>query len=73
MNPPPNAQMTELLILADGTIYVHNLTPEMALVLSALNPLDPRMKSRSPRRARNPRRARKPNRVQNQPESPLPL
>ena len=41
-------QMTELLIKQDGTIYVHNLTPEMALVLSTLNPDDSRIRARLP-------------------------
>ncbi len=30
---------TDLLILSDGTILAHNLTPEMALVLKRLNEL----------------------------------
>ncbi|MGV3533068.1 MAG: hypothetical protein ACO1QR_11920 [Chthoniobacteraceae bacterium] len=50
MTPEPDRaeQMTELLIKQDGTIYVHNLTPEMALVLSTLNPDDPRFRARLP-------------------------
>ena len=44
----PAAQMTELLIMQDGTIYVHNLTPEMAIALSALNPDAPSIRARIP-------------------------
>ena len=32
--------MSELLVMPDGQIYVHNLTPEMAAVLMELNPED---------------------------------
>ena len=32
--------MSELLIMPDGRIYAHNLTPAMAAVLSELNPND---------------------------------
>jgi hypothetical protein len=38
--------MSELLIMPDGKIYVHNLTPEMAAVLSELNPTDETIKQR---------------------------
>jgi hypothetical protein len=38
MNPPE--LMSELLIMPDGMIYVHNLTPALAAVLSELNPED---------------------------------
>ena len=31
---------TELLVLPDGTIYAHNLTPTLAHLLTALNPAD---------------------------------
>ena len=44
----PTEQMTELLIMPDGTIYVHNLTPEMAIALSALNPDAPSIRARVP-------------------------
>jgi hypothetical protein len=47
-------QMTEVLIMADGTIYVHNLTPAMAVALSALNPDDARIRSRIPPPALKP-------------------
>jgi hypothetical protein len=32
--------MSELLIMPDGRIYVHNLTPALAAVLSQLDPGD---------------------------------
>ena len=31
----------DILILSDGTILVHNLTPDMAAMLNAVNPQDP--------------------------------
>lgn len=54
MNPENAAskQMTEVLIKSDGTIYVHNLTPAMAVALSALNPDDARIRSRIPQPTR---------------------
>jgi hypothetical protein len=33
--------------LADGKIFAHNLTPEMARVLTELNPADKRMRRRA--------------------------
>jgi hypothetical protein len=43
----PRAElMSELLIMADGKIYVHNLTAEMAAVLSELNPADEAIRQR---------------------------
>jgi hypothetical protein len=36
--PPPAALTTELLILPDGRILVHNLTQPFAELLSELNP-----------------------------------
>ena len=46
---PPQVQplMTELLILADGGILVHNLTPTMAAILQELNPEDATIRPRS--------------------------
>jgi hypothetical protein len=42
MNPKPRAELiSELLVMPDGQIYIHNLTPEMAAVLAELNPDDP--------------------------------
>ena len=38
--------MSELLIMPDGKIYAHNLTPEMAAILSELNPDDEAIKQR---------------------------
>lgn len=38
---------SELLILPDGTVLVHNLTPAFAALLSELNPADERMSSRA--------------------------
>lgn len=38
--------LSELLIMPDGKIYAHNLTPEMARVLSELNPADESIKQR---------------------------
>ena len=37
---------TELLILPDGRILVHNLTPTFAALLSALNPADEQIRQR---------------------------
>jgi hypothetical protein len=34
LSPPAFLDTTELLILADGRILVHNLTPEVALMLT---------------------------------------
>jgi len=39
-------QVSELLVMPDGKIYAHNLTPEMAAVLSELNPNDEAIKHR---------------------------
>jgi hypothetical protein len=38
---------TDLLILCDGTVLAHNLTPAMAAVLHKLNPQDETMWRRS--------------------------
>ena len=37
---------SEVLIMPDGKIYAHNLTPEMARVLSELNPADKSIQQR---------------------------
>jgi hypothetical protein len=37
---------SELLVLPDGRILVHNLTPAFAKLLSDLNPEDEQMRSR---------------------------
>ena len=46
------APMTELLILPDGRILVHNLTPAMAAILAELNPADEPMRERASRSCR---------------------
>ena len=38
---------SEMLILKDGKILVHNLTPPLAQLLSSLDPFDEEMKRRS--------------------------
>jgi hypothetical protein len=38
---------TEMLILPDGKILVHNLTPEVAALLVELNPQDALMRERA--------------------------
>ena len=38
---------SEILIMADGQILVHNITPAMARVLSELNPGDAAMNRRA--------------------------
>ena len=38
---------TEFLILANGRIMVHNITPTMAAILSELNPNDHLMRQRA--------------------------
>ncbi len=43
----------ELLILPDGRILAHNLTPEVAAVLRELNPDDEQMKQRAVRPKRD--------------------
>ena len=48
MNSKPTKPelLSEVLIMPDGKIYAHNLTPEMANVLSELNPADEAIKQR---------------------------
>jgi hypothetical protein len=41
--------VSEILILADGKILAHNITPEMARVLTDLNPKDEAMSRRGQR------------------------
>ncbi|HWI58109.1 MAG TPA: hypothetical protein VNZ22_12845, partial [Bacillota bacterium] len=43
----PAENRSELLILADGTVLAHNLTPALAEVLQALAPQDETLKLRS--------------------------
>lgn len=42
----PLALSAEVLILPDGQVLAHNLTPAFAVVLHALNPHDPQMSPR---------------------------
>ena len=44
---PPEPPASEMLILADGTVFAHNLTPAMARLLSDLNPADEAMNHRA--------------------------
>lgn len=44
---PGTGGQSELLILADGRILAHNLTPAMARVLAELMPDDPDMRLRA--------------------------
>ena len=37
----------EILILADGTVYAHNITPQMARLLALLDPSDTAMRTRA--------------------------
>jgi hypothetical protein len=39
--------VTDLLILSDGTVLAHNLTPVMAAVLHKLNPRDTTIRARA--------------------------
>ena len=41
------AAVTELLILSDGRVLAHNLTPAMADVLRAVNPYDVSLRRRA--------------------------
>jgi hypothetical protein len=54
---------TELLLLPDGRIFVHNLTPEMAELLQQFDPRDRHMKRRA-RAHRSPNSIRKTQRSQ---------
>jgi hypothetical protein len=40
-------ESTDLMILSDGTLYIRNLTPALAMVLLALNPADEPMRRRA--------------------------
>ena len=46
-SPSQPEAVTEFLILPDGRLMVHNLTPTMAALLSELNPNDEVMTQRS--------------------------
>lgn len=43
----PETATNELLLLPDGRVLVHNLTPELAGWLAELNPGDPQLASRA--------------------------
>ena len=45
--PVAEPVVCDLLILSDGTILAHNLTPVMAAVLQVLNPADETLKVRA--------------------------
>lgn len=45
--PAPLPAVTELLLLADGTVLVHNLTPTVAALLAGLNLQDMRRQPRA--------------------------
>ena len=45
--PGPTETSADILILSDGAILVHNLTPVLAAVLNAINPQDPSIKPRA--------------------------
>jgi len=49
---PPLA--TDILVLSDGTLLAHNLTPVMASVLHQLNPQDATFRARAGRNRRPP-------------------
>jgi hypothetical protein len=42
--------VSEILILPDGKIFAHNITPEMAQVLAKLDPADEAMNRRALRK-----------------------
>jgi hypothetical protein len=46
----PAAPISEILILPDGRIFVHNLSPVMAGVLAELDPADEAMNRRAGRK-----------------------
>ena len=47
LHPQQVLSTSELLIMADGKILAHNITPSLANLLSELNPNDILMKERS--------------------------
>jgi hypothetical protein len=44
---PDSSAATDFMILADGTIYARNLTPDLARMLADLNPHDATMAARA--------------------------
>jgi len=60
-SPPPEEPpvgTTELLVLPDGQLLVHNLTPALAAVLAELNPADEAMQERAAKTSRSKSRIR---------------
>lgn len=60
---PPITEMkgeTELLLLPDGQILAHNITPAMAVVLAALNPADETMNKRAAKARKSKQTTREP-------------
>ena len=55
---PGPAAACDLLILPDGTVLAHNLTPAVAQILKALNPADEAMLERARSAAAEPDLAR---------------
>jgi len=43
----PNTSSQDLLILTDGRVLMHNLTPALAAVLRELNPADETLRRRA--------------------------
>jgi hypothetical protein len=48
--PSAEKAVCEILILPGGKIFAHNITPEMAAVLTELNPADEAMSRRATRK-----------------------
>jgi len=48
------ALATDILVLSDGTLLAHNLTPVMASVLHQINPQDESFKARAGRNRQQP-------------------
>jgi hypothetical protein len=42
-----NEQITEILLRSDGTVFVHNLTPALAKLLTELDPENEEMRQRA--------------------------
>lgn len=50
---------SDFLILSDGTVLAHNLTPAMAAILKSVNPRDPNMRKRAAVSSRPAARAKR--------------
>lgn len=46
MNAAKPELFSELMIMPDGRVFAHNLTPAMAQLLGELNPHDPSLRKR---------------------------